>query len=128
MKRLFKQAFLAIGLISLSAATTGCTLLQGGSGTGTVSTNPLKATTVDEKALTLAELAFVAADEAILAGTKEGVIKGPMALTIKDYRTLAEGALEKAHKARDLGQSATVLEQAIVVQELVAKIFGAINK
>jgi hypothetical protein len=127
MKRTLTKIALAFGLISLSLATTGCAGLAG-LGTASNVTNPLKATTVDEKALIVAEQAFVAADDAILLGTRDGYIKGQTALTIKEYRTLAEAALEKAHEARRLGQSATIMEQAIVVQQLVAKIFGAIAK
>lgn len=124
----FTKLALAFGLISLSLATTGCTTLGSIAGSGSAVTNPLKATTVDEKALIVAEQAFVAADDAILLGTRDGYIKGQAALTIKEYRTLAEAALEKAHEARRLGQSATIMEQAVIVQQLVAKIFGAIAK
>lgn len=122
---IFKSLAIGLALISMSATTTGCLPGSGGNGISSVSTNPLKATTVDEKALSLAEIAFKAADDAIMIGIKEGFIKGQKAKTIKGYRTLAESALEKAHDARRLGQSATILEQAVIVQELVAKIFSA---
>lgn len=88
---------------------------------------PLAETTVDEKALFVAETAFAGASEAIEAGVDSGLIKGETAATVDTYYTQAKAYLDVARQAQTTGDSASVMANAILVQELVAKIFAALK-
>lgn len=118
-----KKVLVAATLAFASVALPGCDTLN------TVTQGPVLAnTTVDEKALYVAETAFSAATSAIEQGVDSGLIKGQTAAAVDGYYTQAYSALLLARKAQAAGDSGTLLEQAVLVQELVAKIFAAVKK
>jgi len=84
----------------------------------------LENTTVDEKALYVAESAFSVGSKAIEVATDSGVLKGEKAATVSDLYAKAYVALLAMRTAQKAGNSGDVLAQALLVQSLVTQIFG----
>ena len=107
-------------LIAFALATTP---LATGCANFNLAEPPLAQTTADEKALYVAETAFATISGIIEAGIDSGLIYGERAEKIDGLYTKAKAALDKAREAQTLGNSSTIIEQAAVVQTLVAELF-----
>lgn len=88
---------------------------------------PLAQTTVDEKALYVAETAFAAASEVIEAGIDGGLIYGERAEKVDVLYSKAKGALDLAREAQLKGDTGTIIEQAAIVQTVVAQLFTLVQ-
>lgn len=103
--------------MSIPVGLAGCTAHQLG-------IPSLQDTSVDEKALFVAESAFQGLSLAIEQGVDSGVLHGEQAQQVQVYYRQAKTALDKAREAQRVGQHGLILEQALLVQELVAKAFA----
>lgn len=114
----------AVGAALLTISSSACV-----DQTGSVSlpSTSLEGTTKDEKALYVAETAFASISAAIEGGVDSGMITPSMATKILPIYQEAKTALDLAREAHVAGNASSVMEQAILVQQLVTKIFGLLK-
>lgn len=115
-----------IAPLALSLGVSGCNGLTMPSSMPAVPS--LQNTTVDEKALFVAESAFSGGSSTLEAAVDSGMLRGANARIARGYYTQAYDALLLARQARAAGNSANLLEASIKVQTLVTKIFGLVGK
>jgi len=113
-------------ILALSVPLAGCSILGPGGVNSTPA--PFVNTSVDEKALYVAETAFKGASLAIEQAVDSGLLKGERAAQVAVHYETAYTVLLVARDAQKAGNAESLLTSAIEVQTLVTKIFGLIRK
>lgn len=87
----------------------------------------LEQTVIDEQALYVAETAFQGVSLALESAVDNGLLRGENAATAQGYYRGAYEALQAAREAQEVGDSGTLLQQSILVQQYAAQVFNLIR-
>jgi len=118
-----KKLLFAIALCTSSLGLASCQHL----GNYDPSNPPLADTSVDEKAMFVAETTFAGLTVAIEQAVDTGLLERGNAGKVERLYTLSKSALDQARYAQRVGDSGTLLEQVALLQMYASEIFGTLR-